>query len=106
MIQTLVQAEKYFGIKEVNSKLLQSIRKQMSDPIQIERQDLEKMQARLEFILPLVLEQASKIDRITRILNYIAWKKILIKYDLINNGEDVLIHWKNSFEMQQPQSSW
>lgn len=71
MIQTLEQAEEFFHINDIKYDNIKE-RNKHTNP---------------------------KIARIKTILNIISFKKVLIKYDLIENGEDVLIHWESKPEI-------
>ncbi len=67
MIHTLKQAEKYFDIEN----------KWKNSPLESYHHN-------------------SIMARIIRILNYIRVNKKLIKYDLIDNQNDVLIYWEDN----------
>lgn len=104
MFHTLYQAEQYFNIKAENEKILKRVTEDLK-----EQQPNDKYNAldRLrEMYIPLVSGEASRLERITRILNYISWKKNLIKYDIVQDGEDVIIHWESKTEHQYSTPEW
>lgn len=104
MFHTLHQAEQYFNIKAENEKILKRVTEDLKE--QQPNDNYNALDRLREMYIPLVSGEASRLARITRILNYISWKKNLIKYDIVQDGEDVIIHWESKTEHQYLQTEW
>jgi len=86
---TLDDAERWYKIPEARLKRLETLHLSLFNDMSIERRtNLQDTIAKLEHLINF----NEPILRIKDVLTYVSWRGRLIKYDLINNQTDVLMH--------------
>lgn len=100
MVATLDDLYITFKVDDVHKKRLINTKKRLVESGNVFDKDL---QSRVNLMKRLVNGEATQIEKIKSVLNIIEWKAQLIKYDLINNQTDVLVHYKWN---EEPSDKW
>lgn len=92
-VVTLKQAIIHFGLnEEVYQNIINRV---ITAQIQSKKDFNEIQKHRMKDLIDLKNGTATKSTLIAFVINHISYLKELVKYDIINNGQDVIIHYNN-----------